>query len=171
MDRAQKAEAVESLREVFSQAGVVVVAHYSGLSVADMTALRGKLRESNAELKVVKNRLAKIALKDLPGEVGADLFRGPVAIAYSEDPTGATKAAVNYAKQNEKFVLIGGVMDTEVFDAEGVKALSEMPSREELIGTIALRLTGQASQVAQRLSSQGSALAGAIKVIGEKAAA
>lgn len=171
MERAQKVEAVDALKGVFDGAGVVVVSHYAGLTVAEMTALRGKLREADAELKVVKNRLAKIALKDTPGEAAADLFRGPVAIAFSEDPTGATKAAVEYAKENDKFVLVGGMMDGEVFDAAGVVELSKMPSREELIATIVARLTGQASQVSQRLTSQGSALAGAIKVIGEQAAA
>jgi large subunit ribosomal protein L10 len=171
MDRAQKAEAVEDLRGVFGQAGVVVVAHYSGLTVADITTLRGKLREQNASLKVVKNRLAKIALQGTPGEVGSDLFKGPVAIAYSDDPTAATKVAVDYAKGNDKFVLIGGMMEKEVFDAAGVEALSKMPSREELIGTIIARVNGQAAQVIQRLTGQGAGLAGAIKVIGEKAAA
>ncbi|MCG8440573.1 MAG: 50S ribosomal protein L10, partial [Caulobacterales bacterium] len=97
MERAQKAEAVESLKGLFADAGVLVVTHYSGLSVAEMTSLRAKLREANAELKVVKNRLAKIALKDTPNEGLSDLFAGPVAIAYSQDPVGATKAAVAYA--------------------------------------------------------------------------
>lgn len=171
MERAQKVEAVDELKGLFADAGVVVVGHYAGLTVAEMTSLRSKLREADAQLKVVKNRLAKIALKDTPGEGAAKLFVGPVAIAYSVDPTAATKAAVAYAKQNEKFVLVGGVMDGEVFDAAGVEALSKMPSREELIATVIARLTGQASQVAQRINAPGQALAGAITAIGEQAAA
>ncbi len=171
MDRAQKAEAVENLRGLFAEAGVVVITHYAGLTVAEMSALRAKLRESNAQLKVVKNRLAKIALKDTPNEAASDLFTGQVAIAYAEDPVGASKAMVAYAKENEKLVLIGGVMDGELVDAKGVEALSKMPSREELIATIVARLTGQASQVGQRLAAPGQALAGAITAIGEQAAA
>ncbi len=171
MDRAQKTEAVDALKGVFDRAGVVVVSHYTGLTVAEMTSLRAKLRAADAELKVVKNRLAKIALKDTPGEGVSDLFQGPIAIAFSEDPTAATKAAVAFAKEHDKFGLLGGLMGAEVFDAQGVEALSKMPSREEMIAMIAARLTGQASQVATRLNAPGQALAGAISAIGEQAAA
>ncbi len=171
MERAQKAEAVETLKGIFADSGVVVVTHYSGLTVAEMTALRGRLREADAKLTVVKNRFAKIALQGTPGEAAADMFTGPVAIAYSADPVAAPKAAVDFAKGNEKLVLIGGVMGAEIFDKAGVEALSKMPSREELIATIVARLTGQASQVVSRLNAPGQALAGAIGVIGEKAAA
>lgn len=171
MDRAQKAEAVESLKGLFAEAGVVVVSHYTGLTVAEMSSLRTKLRESNASLKVVKNRLAKIALKGTPNEAAADLFTGQVAIAFAQDPVDASKAMVAFAKENEKLVLVGGVMDGEVMDASGVDALSKMPSREELIATVAARLLGQASQIGQRVAAPGQGLAGAITAIGEQAAA
>ena len=171
MDRNQKEASVEELNGIFDESGSVVMAHYSGMTVAEMTELRAKLRELGGTFKVVRNRLAKIALKGKPGEGASDLFTGPVAIAYSEDFVAAPKVAVDYAKDNDKFVILGGFMEEEVFDAKGIEALSKMPSREELIGTIAARLLGQASQIGQRLAAPGQGLAGAIEVIGEKAEA
>ena len=171
MDRNQKEASVEELNGIFDESGSVVMAHYSGMTVAEMTELRAKLRELGGTFKVVRNRLAKIALKGKPGEGAADLFTGPVAIAYSEDFVAAPKVAVDYAKDNDKFVILGGFMEEEVFDAKGIEALSKMPSREELIGTIAARLLGQASQIGQRLAAPGQGLAGAIEVIREKAEA
>lgn len=171
MDRIQKEASVEELKGIFAESGSVVMTHYSGMTVAEMTELRGKLRELGGTFKVVRNRLAKIALKDNPAGEAADLFTGPVAIAYSEDFVAAPKAAVEYAKDNDKFVILGGFMEEEVFDAAGIDALSKMPSREELIATIAARLTGQASQVAQRLMAPAQGLAGAVGVIQEKAEA
>ena len=171
MDRNQKEASVEELNGIFDASGSVVMAHYSGMTVAEMTELRSKLRELGGTFKVVRNRLAKIALKGKPGEGAADLFTGPVAIAYSEDFVAAPKVAVDYAKSNDKFIILGGFMEEEVFDAKGIEALSKMPSREELIGTIAARLLGQASQIGQRLAAPGQGLAGAIEVIREKAEA
>ncbi|MBO6729727.1 MAG: 50S ribosomal protein L10 [Maricaulis sp.] len=171
MDRNQKEASVEELNGIFDASGSVVMAHYSGMTVAEMTELRAKLRELGGTFKVVRNRLAKIALKGKPGEGAADLFTGPVAIAYSEDFVAAPKVAVDYAKDNDKFVILGGFMEEEVFDAKGIEALSKLPSREELIGTIAARLLGQASQIGQRLAAPGQGLAGAIEVIREKAEA
>lgn len=171
MDRNQKEASVEELNGIFDASGSVVMAHYSGMTVAEMTELRAKLRELGGTFKVVRNRLAKIALKGKPGEGAADLFTGPVAIAYSEDFVAAPKVAVDYAKDNDKFVILGGFMEEEIFDAKGIEALSKLPSREELIGTIAARLLGQASQIGQRLAAPGQGLAGAIEVIREKAEA
>lgn len=171
MDRIQKEASVEELKGIFAESGSVVMTHYSGMTVAEMTELRGKLRELGGTFKVVRNRLAKIAMKENPAESAADLFTGPVAIAYSEDFVSAPKAVVEYAKDNDKFVILGGFMEEEVFDAAGIDALSKMPSREELIATIAARLTGQASQVAQRLMAPAQGLAGAVGVIQEQAEA
>ncbi len=171
MDRTEKQEAIETLKGIFDSSGSVVLARYSGLTVAEMTKLRANLRKGGASVKVVKNRLAKIALQGKPGEGAADLFQGPVAIAYAEDFVSAPKGVVEFAKDNEKFVILGGFMDQEIMDANGVEALSKMPSRDELIATIAARLVGQASQVAGRLNQPGQHLAGAIQAIGEQAAA
>ena len=171
MDRTTKEASVEELEGIFSSAGSVVMTHYTGMTVAEMTKLRAKLRELGGTFKVVRNRLAKIALKGKPGEGAADLFTGPVAIAYSEDFVAAPKVLVDFAKDNKKLVILGGFMEEDDFDANGIEALSKMPSREELIATISARLMGQASQVAQRLMAPGQGLAGAIAVIQEKAEA
>ena len=171
MDRSQKEEQVKEISEIFDNSGSVVMAAYSGMTVAEMTDLRAKLREQGATIRVVKNRLAKIALKGKPFEAAGDMLTGPVAIAYAEDMISAPKVTVAFAKDSDVFSVIGGFMGEEVFDTSGIVALSKLPSREELIGMAAARLIGQASEVAQRLMSQGSALSGAIKVIEEKAAA
>ena len=169
MDRNQKEATVEELNGVFSEAGSVVMAQYSGMTVAEMTELRSKLRELGGTFKVVRNRLAKIALQGKPGEGAADLFKGPVAIAYSEDFVAAPKVMVGYAKDNKKLVILGGFMEEDVFDAAGIDALSKMPSREEIIATIHALLLRQASQVGQRPIAPGQGLAGAIDLIREQA--
>ncbi len=146
MDRAQKAEAVESLRGIFAEAGGVVVARYAGLTVADMTALRAKLRDADASLKVVKNRLAKIALEDTEGEGGRDLFNGPSAIVFAKDPVAVSRVAVDYAKEKEEFILIGGMLGPQVLDEAGVKALATMPSLDELRAKLLGVMTAPLSQ-------------------------
>ncbi len=171
MDRNEKAEMVKVLEGIFDNSGSVVMAEYSGMTVAEMTELRAQLREQGATIRVVKNRLAKIALKGRSAEAAGSMLTGPVAIAYAEDMISAPKVSVAFAKENDAFNIIGGFMGEEIFDVSGIEALSKLPSREELIGMAAQRLLGQATQVTQRLMSQGSALSGAIKVIEEKAAA
>jgi large subunit ribosomal protein L10 len=171
MDRSQKEDMVKVLEGIFDNAGSVVMTEYSGMSVAEMSELRAKLREKGATIRVVKNRLAKIALKGKPFEAAGDMLTGPVAIAYADDMISAPKVAVEYAKESDAFSVIGGFMGEEIFDAAGIEGLSKLPSREELIGMAAQRLLGQASEIASRLTSQGSSLAGAIKVIEEQAAA
>ena len=170
MDRTQKAEAVEELKSIFAEAGSVVMAEYSGMTVAEMTELRAKLRECGATIRVVKNRLAKIALKDQPFEAAGEMFRGPVAIAWAEDMISAPKVAVEFQKDSDAFSIIGGFMGEEVFDASGVDALSKLPSREELISMAAQRLLSQATNVASALMSPARNLSGAIATIEEKAA-
>jgi len=171
MDRTQKEEAVKVLEGIFADSGSVVMAEYSGMTVAEMTELRAKLREQGATIRVVKNRLAKIALKGNPAEAAGAMLTGPIAIAYADDMISAPKVTVEFAKESAAFNVIGGFMGEEVFDEGGIVALSKLPSREELIGMAAQRLIGQAAEVAQRLMSPGSALSGAIAVIEEQAAA
>ena len=171
MDKAGKQVARQELESIFEDSGAVIVTHYSGLSVAELTELRTKLRAGGAKLKVVKNRIAKVALDGKGGEKAADLFKGPVAIAYAEDPTVPAKVTSEYAKDNEKLKLVGAIMDGEALDASGIGALASLPSREELIATVVARLLGQASQITQRLSAPGQQLAGAIEAIQEQASA
>ena len=171
MDKAGKAVALKELEGVFETSGSVVVTHYTGLSVAEMTVLRSKLRESGGALKVVKNRLARKALQGKGGDAAQDLFKGQVAIAYAEDPSAAAKATTEFAKDNDKLKLIGALMGEDVMDAAGVDVLAKMPSREELIATVVARLLGQASEIAQRVTAPGQQLVGAIQAIEAQAAA
>ncbi|MEO1029149.1 MAG: 50S ribosomal protein L10, partial [Pseudomonadota bacterium] len=171
MDKAGKQVARQELEEIFESAGSVVVTHYSGLSVADMTKLRTTLREKgDGRLKVVKNRIAKIALKGKGGDAAADLFKGPVAIAYGDEPSTAAKATTEFAKENDNLKLIGAIMGDECMDAAGIDVLATMPSREEMIATVVARLLGQGSQIATRINAPGQALAGALEAIQEQAA-
>lgn len=171
MDKTGKKAALKELENVFENAGAVVVTQYSGLSVAELTKLRGQLREKGGQLKVIKNRIAKIALKGAGGDAAQDLFRGPVAIAYAEDPSVPAKVTSEFAKGNDKLKLIGAIMDGTVMDQAGISVLATMPSREEMLATVIARLLGQASQIVQRINSPGQQLAGAIEAIREQAAA
>lgn len=168
MDRAQKAEAVEALKGIFAKAGVVVVSHYSGLTVADMQTLRGRLRAAGAGLKVVKNRLAKIALDGTPGASMLPLFEGPTAIAYSADPIAAPKVAAAYAKEKEQFVLRGGLMGETLLDAKGVQALATLPSLDELRGKIVGLINAPATKIAGILQAPGGQLARVISAYSAK---
>jgi large subunit ribosomal protein L10 len=159
MDRAQKAESIETLKGVFADAGAVVVTHYMGLTVAEMTDLRIRLRKEGAALKVVKNRLAQKALNGAAGEGGDALFKGPVAIAFGPDPVSAAKVVTQYAKDNEKFSVIGGLLDETVLDAEGVKALATLPSLDQLRGKIIGLIQAPATKVAGVLQAPAGQLA------------
>ena len=136
MDKAGKAVALEAYKNVFANAGVIVVTQYSGLTVAELTDLRVKLKGQGAALKVMKNRLARIALGGKGGDTAANLFTGPVAVAYSADPVAASKVVAEYAKGNEKLVLVGALMGDLVLDQNGVKALATLPSLDQLRGKI-----------------------------------
>lgn len=167
MDRAQKQEAVEALKGVFESSGAVVVTHYLGLTVAEMTDLRGRLREQGAQLKVVKNTLAQKALDGQAGEAGDALFQGPVAIAFAPDPVSAAKVATQYAKDNEKFSVVGGLMGQQVLDKNGVSALATLPSLDQLRGKIIGLIQAPATKVAGVLQAPAGQLA---RVMGAYAA-
>ena len=171
MDRAQKAETVESLKGVFAGAGVMVVGHYSGLTVAELTVLRSRLRDAGASLKVVKNRLVKLAIDGTPKASAGDLFTGPTAIAYSSDPIAAAKVAVAYAKEKEKFVLVGGLLGSDVLDAKAVQALATLPSLDELRGKIIGLINAPATKIAGILQAPGGQLARVIAAYAAKEAA
>lgn len=168
MDRAQKREFVTEMHGVFEKAGIIVVAHYSGLTVQQMNDLRGRMRDGGAQLRVVKNRLAKLALEgtDVAGTV--DLFQGPTLVAYSDDPMAAPKAAVAFAKQNDKLVVLGGAMGANLLDANAVKALAELPSLDELRGKLVGLISTPASRIAQILSAPGAQVARVLNAYGAK---
>jgi large subunit ribosomal protein L10 len=170
MDRAQKAVSIETLKGVFADAGAVVVTHYMGLTVAEMTDLRIRLRKEGASLKVVKNRLAQKALNGA-GEGANDLFKGPVAIAYGPDVTSAAKVATQYAKDNEKFLIVGALMGEQGLDAKGVGALAKLPSLDELRSQLIGLINSPATKVAGVLQAPAAQLARVFSAYASKDAA
>jgi large subunit ribosomal protein L10 len=162
---------VEELGQIFESSGVVVVAHYQGLTVAEMQDLRSRVRDVGGSVRVAKNRLAKIALEGTPAAGIADLMTGMTVLAYSEDPVAAAKAADEYAKSNDKYVILGGAMGENILDVEGVKAVAKMPSREELIASIAGCIGAPASNIAGAIGAPASNIASILSTIEEKAEA
>ena len=159
MDRSQKAESVASLNAVFNEAGVVVVTRNLGLSVAQSTNLRNKMRDAGASYKVAKNRLAKLALKDTDYAGLEEHLTGPTALAYSVDPVAAAKAVVDFAKTNDKLEIVGGSRGATVLNAEGVKALASRPSLDELRAKIVGLVNAPATKVVQLVNAPASKLA------------
>ena len=168
MNRAQKREAVAELNDVFTNTSSVVVTQYSGLNVAEISDLRRQMRKAGATFKVTKNRLTKLALEGTPYAPIGDLFIGPTGIAYSDDPIAPAKVAVNFAKDNEKLVVLGGAMGDSQLDVDGVKALASLPSLEELRGTIVGLLQGPATKLLGVVQAPASQLARVISAQGSK---
>ena len=171
MDRAQKAEAIETLKGVFGDSGAVVVTHYMGLTVAEMTDLRGRLRQEGAQLKVVKNTLAQKALGGSIGEAGDALFKGPVAVAFAPDPVSAAKVATQYAKDNDKFQVIGGFMGEQVLDKASVTALASLPSLDQLRAKLIGLIQAPATKIAGVLQAPAGQLARVFNAYATKDAA
>lgn len=159
MDRTQKAAAVKELNGLFSEAGAIVIAHYSGLSVADMGNLRARMREAGASFKVAKNRLARRALEGTPVAGISDLFTGPTGIGYSKDSVAAPKALAAYAKENKNLVILGGFAVGSVLDVAGIKALAELPSLDELRAQIVGLVQAPATKVAGVLQAPAGQIA------------
>jgi large subunit ribosomal protein L10 len=163
VDRVKKKELVASLHEVFSESDLVVVAHQTGLTVAESTDLRRRMGEAGARFKVAKNRLTRLALKGTSHEGLAPLFKGPTAVAFSRDPVAAAKVAVEFAKTNDKLTIVGGGLGEQVLDVEGVKALASLPSLDELRARIVGLVQAPATKIAGVLQAPASQLA---RVIG-----
>jgi large subunit ribosomal protein L10 len=171
MDRVEKAEVVKDLGGLFSDAGAVVVAHYSGMTVAEMGDLRARMRAGGASFKVAKNRLAKRALDGTQASGIADLFKGPTGIAYSKDPIAAAKIAVAYAKDNQKLVILGGVAANMVLDPNGIKAIAELPSLDALRAKILGLLQAPATKIAGVLQAPAAQIARVFSAYAQKEAA
>lgn len=159
MDRSEKTELVSSLRGTFESTGIVVVTHYSGLSVSDITDLRAQMRAAGASFKVTKNRLTRLALEGTPYEPIGDMFTGPTAIAYSDDPVAPAKVAVDFAKKNDKLVVLGGAMGDVRLDEGAVKQLATLPSLDELRAKIVGMLNTPATRIAGVLQAPGGQVA------------
>ena len=170
MIRAKKAESIEMLKGVFAGAGAVVITHYKGLSVAEISDLRGRLRKEGAALKVVKNRLAQRAINGAGDKAGA-LFKGPVAIAYGPDPVSAAKVAAAYAKDNDKFTIVGALMGDNVLDAAAVDALSKLPSLDQIRAKLVGLVQAPATKVAGVLQAPAAQLARVFSAYAAKDAA
>ena len=159
MLKAQKAAQIEYLEGVFESSGSVVVAHYTGMSVAQMTKLRRNMQAAGATFKVAKNNLALRALMDKGADDVAHLFKGPTGIAFAEDPISAPKVAAAFAKENDKFAILGGLFGKQALNAEGVKALAELPSLDELRAKILGLLQAPAQKVASVVQAPAGQLA------------
>jgi len=171
VDRAAKKDAIAELNGVFKTSEVVVVAHYSGLTVSQMQTLRKQMRVAGAKVKVAKNRLAKIALKDTDAAAIAPLLKGPTVIAFSGDPVAAPKVAVDFAKANEKFVILGGTMGKTALNVDGVKALAALPSLDELRAKIVGLVQAPATKIAQLVNAPAAKVARVVQAYASKSAA
>lgn len=168
MDRAEKKQAVAALNEVFSKTPVVVVAHYSGLTVAQMQKLRKQARESGATVQVAKNRLTKIALDGTSVASIGSLLKGPTLIAYSDDPVAAPKVAAAFAKDHDKFVILGGALGARALDPDGVKSLATLPSLDELRAKLVGLVQAPATKLAQLTTAPAGKLARVVKAYADR---
>jgi large subunit ribosomal protein L10 len=159
MDRSQKADAVAALNASFNEAGVVVITRNLGMTVAQSTALRVKMRDAGASFKVSKNSLARLAIADTDYAGIGDMFTGPVALATSVDPVAAAKIAVEFAKTNDKLEIVGGAMGSLVLNADGIKALAAMPSLDELRAKLIGLVQAPATKLAQLATAPAAKLA------------
>jgi len=159
VDRAQKRELVERLNEQWKTSGVIVVAHYKGMTVAQMTDFRKRMKDAGGVVKVTKNRLAKLAIKDTDVESVSDLLEGQTCVAYSEDPVSAARVSVRYSRENDKLVILGGAMGRTRLDTEGVRALADLPSLDELRAQLLGLLQTPAAKLLGLLNEPGSMLA------------
>jgi large subunit ribosomal protein L10 len=168
VDRAAKKELVTTLNGVLKGTNVVVVAHYSGLTVPQMQLLRKQMKLAGAEVKVAKNRLAKIALEGTDAAVIVPLLKGPTLIAYSSDPVAAPKVATDFAKANEKLLILGGVMGKTALDPNGIKALAALPSLDELRAKIVGLIQAPATKIARVVAAPAAKLARVVQAYASK---
>lgn len=171
VDKAEKKQTVEALNRIFSHTQVIVVAHYSGLTVAQLQNLRKHARDAGAAVRVAKNRLAKVALDGTRVASIGCLLKGPTLIAHSDDPVAAPKAAVAFAKENDKFVILGGAMGSTVLDAQGVKSLATLPSLDELRARLVGLVQAPAAKLAQLSTAPAAKLARVLMAYAKRDAA
>ena len=171
MERVQKEAVVADLHDAFKGAALVVVTHFTGLDVGEATALRRRMREAGASFRVTKNRLAKRALEGTAYGDLAALFDGPTAIAYSGDPVAAAKVAVDFAKANNKLVIVGGAIGEQGFDRHGIEALARLPSLDALRATLVVLVQAPATKIAAVLQAPGGQLARVMAAYGEHSGA
>ena len=167
MDRARKEQVVNELKDVFKHSGIIVAAKYTGITVAEMSDLRNKMRENSANVRVAKNRLARIAIEKSPPEGMKHLLVDQVVLMYSEDPVTAAKISVEFAKTNNNLEIVGGAMGDKILDSDGVTEVSKLPTREEVLSNICALLVAPAGGLASSLTGPASVIAGVLENIGE----
>ena len=170
MNRTEKQEAIAQYNGFFKESGSVVVCQYQGLTVKKLNDLRARLREQGAQFTVTKNTLAKLAAKDTDYEGLTDLFVGSTGIVYSQDPVAAAKVAYNFAKENDKLVIVGGGLGAKVLDKSGVEALAQLPSLDEVRGKLVGLLVAPATKIARVLQAPAQQLVGVTQAYGQKEA-
>ena len=166
MDRARKKQVVSELKDVFEHSGIIVAAKYAGITVAEMSNLRTKMRENSANVRVAKNRLARIAIEKSPPEGMKHLLVDQIVLMYSEDPVTAAKISVEFAKTNDNLKIVGGAMGDKILDSNGVTEVSKLPSREEVLSSISALLTTPGGNLTASLTGPASAIAGVLENIG-----
>jgi large subunit ribosomal protein L10 len=170
VDRAQKRELVTTLSEQWKESGVLVVAHYKGMTVAQMTDFRKRVKEAGGVVKVTKNRLAKLALDGTDMAAVADLLKGQTCVAYSKDPVAAARVSIKYARENDKLVVLGGAMGKTRLDGAGVQALADLPSLDELRAKLVGLIQAPASKIARIVKEPGGQLARVLAAKGRQEA-
>jgi large subunit ribosomal protein L10 len=171
VDRAQKEKVVEELGQIFESSGVVVVAHYAGLTVVEMQDLRARMREAGGSVRVAKNKLARIALEGRQAAGIGPMLTGMTVLSYSEDPVAAAKVADAYAKDNIKFTILGGAMGATVLDAAGVAAVAKLPSREQLIASVVACIGAPGGTLVSAIGAPAANIAGILSTLEDRAEA
>jgi len=166
LDRARKAQVVSELKDVFQQSGIIVAARYAGITVAEMSDLRNKMRENSANVRVAKNRLARIAIEKSRTEGMKHLLVDQIVLMYSEDPVTAAKISVEFAKTNGNLKITGGAMGEKILDSDGVTEVSKLPSREEVLSSISALLVAPGSDLAANVNGPASVIAGVLENVG-----
>ena len=166
MDRARKEQVVSELKDVFQHSGIIVAAKYAGITVAEMSDLRNKMRENSANVRVTKNRLARIAIEKSPPEGMKHLLVDQIVLMYSEDPVTAAKISVEFAKTNNNLEIVGGAMGDKILDSNGVTQVSKLPSRDEVLSSISALITAPGGNLAANVTGPASAIAGVLENIG-----
>ena len=167
MDRNRKEQVVGELKEVFETSGIIVAATYSGITVAQMSDLRTRMREQSAFVRVAKNSLARIAIDGSPSEGMKDLLVDQIVLLYSEDPVTVAKISVDFSKKNENLKIVGGAMGEKILDSKGVLEVSKMPSREEVLSSISALITAPGSSLISQIGGPSSNISSVLAGIGE----
>jgi large subunit ribosomal protein L10 len=167
LDRIRKEQVVVELKNIFESSGIIVAAKYSGITVAEMSDLRARMRDQSASVRVAKNKLARIAIEGSPPVGMKDLLIDQVVLMYSDDPVTAAKISVEFSKKNEKLEIVGGAMGSKVLDPKGVVEVSKMPSRDEILSSISGLLTSPGGSLVSQFNRAGSDIASVLAEMGE----